>query len=82
MEEIGLADAVAAARDQLMTAATSGASADLAFLVGPVELTAFRQICCLRWLGCFGCQPTSRAFPSLPGVLSQCSTALLTSAKS
>ncbi|MEV0490511.1 trypco2 family protein [Streptomyces atratus] len=38
MKEIELADAVAAVRDELMAAAARGAGADLAFLVGPVEL--------------------------------------------
>jgi hypothetical protein len=36
--EIELADAVAALRDELLTAAARGVSPDLAFAVGPVEL--------------------------------------------
>ncbi|MFE9706166.1 trypco2 family protein [Streptomyces sp. NPDC005930] len=38
MRDIELADAVAAVRDELVAAAARGAGADLAFLVGPVEL--------------------------------------------
>ncbi|MFJ3788826.1 trypco2 family protein [Kitasatospora sp. NPDC090091] len=36
--EIGLADAVAAVRDELLEAAARGAGQDLAFTVGPVEM--------------------------------------------
>ncbi|HEY6794048.1 MAG TPA: trypco2 family protein [Kineosporiaceae bacterium] len=36
--EIELADAVAALRDELLEAAARGAGADIAFVVGPVEM--------------------------------------------
>ena len=36
--EIGLADAVAAVRDELLEAAARGAGNDIAFAVGPVEM--------------------------------------------
>ncbi|GAA4230388.1 hypothetical protein GCM10022254_25080 [Actinomadura meridiana] len=36
--EIGLADAVAAVRSELMEAAARGAGEDVAFVVGPIEL--------------------------------------------
>jgi hypothetical protein len=36
--EIELADAVASVQDELMAAATRGASSDVEFVVGPIEL--------------------------------------------